>query len=181
MCQLKKMVITLCAISCSTVFSGTMGPIMTENNPKEHLYAGIGIGGSFNNERLETKNVIFENTVQAASNNNHFVANVFMGYGHTFNNSLFLGVEANTYFPHRTENFYSPGVTVIGPIYQDQYAINDYLGLDLLPGYRLNSDLLFYGRAGLSFRDISINHKMFLIPQVILTQVIQWVADLALV
>jgi outer membrane immunogenic protein len=44
-----------------------------------------------------------------------------------------------------------------GPIYQDQLHITDYLGLDLLPGYRVNSDVLVYGRTGLSFRDVSIN------------------------
>ncbi|MCL9685118.1 outer membrane protein [Legionella maioricensis] len=157
MFNLKKMAIAFFVFSCGASFSGAMGQLMEANNPKENLYAGVGVGGSFNDDQLETQNVVFGSTVNAASNNNQWVGNVFLGYGHTFMNSLFLGIEANTYFPHRTENFYSPGVTIVGPIYQDQLAINDYLGLDLLPGYRVNSDLLIYGRAGLSFRDVSIN------------------------
>jgi outer membrane immunogenic protein len=157
MLNLKKTVTALCMFSCTISFSGTMGSLIEPNNPKEHLYAGVGVGGTFNNDHLETKNVVFGNTVSARSNNNQWIGNLFIGYGHTFINSLFLGTEANTYFPHRTENFYSPGVTVIGPIYQDQYAIINYLGLDLLPGYRINPDLLVYLRGGLSFRDASIN------------------------
>lgn len=156
MLRLKRIVVVL-AILSSTSFAGTMGPIMDRHNPKENLYAGVGVGGAFNSERVNTDNVIFENQVTASDDNNHVVGNLFIGYGHTFANSLFLGIEANTYFPRHVVNFYSPGVTITGPIYQDQYAINDYLGLDLLPGYRVNSDLLLYGRAGLSFRDVSIN------------------------
>ena len=37
--------------------------------------------------------------------------------------------------------------------FDDKYSITDYLTMDVLPGYRLNPDILLYGRAGVAFRN----------------------------
>jgi hypothetical protein len=65
---------------------------------------------------------------------------------------------ANTYFPHHTTYWPDrPGVTVLGYFFEDKYVNQNYVNLDILPGYRFNSDWLIYGRAGLSFSDILFN------------------------
>lgn len=140
----------------STLNAGTMGNT-TKANPKNSLYAGIGIGGSFNNDSLTTLSFTNSNVVTVKKNTNHISGNLLAGYGYTFPNSFFLGIEANTYFPHRTVNIYSPPASGIDTIYLNQLTIKEYLGLDVLPGYRWNSSLLVYARLGLAFRDVSNN------------------------
>ncbi|WED42916.1 outer membrane protein [Legionella cardiaca] len=128
------------------------------NMPKENLYFGIGVGGTFNKDTLDT---LSDNSrISKSINHSDVNGNISLGYGHTFANALFLSVEANTYFPRRTTTVISPALPPDDNLfYENQIAFDDYLGLDLLSGYRLNSLLLFYGRAGLSFRDLSINQN----------------------
>lgn len=156
---MKKNIYLLSLMASTSVFSGTMGPISTVVSPKEHLYVGVGVGASFNSDKLNVINVVTGRNSTASSTNNHALGNLFIGAGHTFVNNLFLGVEANTYFPHRVVNYNYPGVTFTAQRFDVSFSSEDYLGLDLLPGYRYSPELLVYGRAGLAFRDTFLNRE----------------------
>ncbi|KTD46303.1 outer membrane protein [Legionella quateirensis] len=154
---MKKNICLLSLMASTSVFSGTMGPISTVISPKENLYVGVGVGATFNSDKLSVTNTISRRNSTVTSTHDHAQGNLFIGAGHTFMNNLYLGVEANTYFPHRVVSYNYPGVTFTTQRFDVNFLSQDYLGLDLLPGYRFNPSLLVYGRAGLAFRDTTLN------------------------
>ncbi len=105
--------------------------------------------------------VINNDATQKTSSISQVVGNVYIGYGHTWLDKYYLGIEANTYFPGHTATITTPGVSNVGQgnFYTDQYTFKDYMGLDLLPGIRFHPNSLLYARTGLSFRDIEINQQ----------------------
>ncbi len=155
MIKIKKILWGLSVVAANASFAGSMGDANLTNYPKEGLYAGLGVGGSFNNDALDLTATSGQLNLKKSSD--QWVGTILAGYGYTFTNSLFLGVEASTTFPHRTQNIYTRGIALPQVTFLEQYSIKDYLGLDLLPGYRVNSNVLIYGRAGLAFRDIYFN------------------------
>ncbi len=150
------------AIIANASFSGTMGPVAVEsgNNAKEGAYFGAGFGGSFYNDKVNVINPSTLVTRDRSFNISEAQANVFLGYGQTFDNLFYLGAEANSYFPHRNIKYIDRvGVTAPG-LYDDIYTVSDYINLDLLPGYRISPSWLIYGRAGLSFSNITLNQPV---------------------
>lgn len=142
--------------------AGTMGP--TENlvyYPKEGPYFGLGVGAAINQDKLSVQNIVNGYTVNIKSNNTYTLANVFLGYGHTYNNSFYLGAEGSIYSPRRTVFKNVPGVVTRTDYFDDKYTIFNYLNLDLLPGYRINPKTLIYARAGLGFRITQFNQQAF--------------------
>ena len=150
----------ICFTLSNLLYAGSMGSmVVCDIDPKENFYAGVGIGGSFNKDTLKGISVYSTSVTKSPTQT---VGNVYIGYGHTFMEKLFLGIEANTYFPGHTDNFITPGVSsaaVTNNYYTSQYNFKDYLGLDLLPGLRFNPNTLIYARTGLSFRDINISQN----------------------
>ncbi len=157
--------VALCFTLSNISYAGTMGSMtVCDNEPKENFYAGVGIGGTFNSDTLRAISV---NSTSVTNSPTQTVGNVYIGYGHTFMDKLFLGIEANTYFPGHTDNFITQGVSSAaysGNYYSQQYTFKDYLGLDLLPGLRFNPNTLIYARTGLSFRDINISQNSTATP-----------------
>jgi outer membrane immunogenic protein len=49
---MKKNIYLLSLMASSTVFSGTMGPISTVVSPNENVYLGVGVGATFNSDKL---------------------------------------------------------------------------------------------------------------------------------
>lgn len=143
-----------------TAMAGTMRPVVVDEfNPKENVYLGVGIGASINNDRFTATDVTNNNAVHASSNNTNAQGNVFLGYGHTFSNALYLGAEANIYTPRIAKFNNRPGVEFTTTLLNEKYTIDDYLAVDLLPGYRVNSNILVYGRVGMSFRNTNFNEQ----------------------
>ena len=123
------------------------------------MYFGIGVGASINNDKFTASAHTTSNIVTVTSNNTYALANAFLGYGHTFINDLYLGAEVNIYTPRTVEFNNRPAVTVPGLLVNDKYTINDNVAMDLLPGYRFNSNFLFYGRLGAAFRLTNFNQQ----------------------
>lgn len=149
--------LTVCITLSNLLYAGSMGSMaVCDIEPKENFYAGVGIGGTFNSDTLKA---ISAYSTSVTNSPTQTVGNVYIGYGHTFMEKLFLGIEANTYFPGHTDNFNTQGVSslaVSNYYFPQQYTFKDYLGLDLLPGLRFNPNTLIYARTGLSFRDINV-------------------------
>jgi hypothetical protein len=147
----------------SFAHAGNMGVIAVDSTlPKENFYAGVGVGGSFNKDQLLVTGLDTNRTTSSTQNTNRWQGNVFIGYGHTFDNCWFLGVEANTYFPNYSTNINTIGVS--SPVVYNTYSsthlkYNDYLGLDFLPGYRVNNENLIYARLGMGFRDYYLSQN----------------------
>lgn len=154
--KLSKLIFSSLILSTSASYAGTMGTIMTETSfMKEGLYLGAGIGGAMYNDKIKAFNTLTFAQQEKSFNTSSALASVFIGVGKTWCDKYFLGLEANTYFPHHTTYWPDrPGVTKPGYFFEDKYVNQNYINLDMLPGYRLNSDWLVYGRAGISFSDI---------------------------
>ena len=145
--------------SAGAATAGTMGPTIETYNPKEGLYLGAGIAASLNNDQEKVTNLANKYSVKVASNATRAVGNAFLGYGHTFSNALYLGVESNIYSPREVRINNRPGAVDTTLLFNDEFSINDYFSGDLLPGYRLNSSLLVYGRAGFAFRSTAFSQQ----------------------
>ncbi|MCH9689054.1 MAG: porin family protein [Gammaproteobacteria bacterium] len=151
--SIQKITAALLLLSTGAGYCGTPGPLATEGfNPKNGLYLGAGVGTSINDYNLYALNYStgINNTTKKSSAD--IIGNVFIGYGYTSLNDFYLGLEAGTNFPGRATNIYNrPGVTVAGTnIYSDTLTAQDYITLDLVPGFRPNTNWLIYGRAGLA-------------------------------
>lgn len=156
-------IILLCS---GSAMAGSMGTMVEGFNPKEGVYLGVGIGASINDDRLTVTDLTVNHSVTVSSNNTNAQGNVFLGYGHTFSNALYLGAEANIYTPRIAKFYDRPGASFTTTTFNDKYTINDYLAVDLLPGYRVNSNLLVYGRVGMSFRNTNFNQQALVnVPQ----------------
>ncbi len=83
------------------------------------------------------------------------IGNLFLGVGHTTINSLYLAGELGTNFPGRCTHIYNrPGVVIAdGNIYSNTLRVQDYITIDVLPGYRINTNWLAYARIGAAFAD----------------------------
>jgi hypothetical protein len=152
----------------SLSFAGTMGPVvLSDFKPKESFYAGIGFGGRFSHNTESVTALSNQNYTQTTVSTNQAVGNVYIGYGHTWMEKYFLGIEANTYFPGYSADITTAGVSNVGSnnFYTNRFTYNDYLGLDLLPGWRFHPNSLIYARTGLSFRNIEVNQNSTFTPE----------------
>jgi outer membrane immunogenic protein len=158
--KLSTLSLNLLLLGSGISFAGTMGPVVVEPTMKEGFYAGAGIGGAMYNDKIIGKNTSNFYQVEKSINTNSALASVFAGVGRTYLNKYYLGAEANSYFPsHKVSWQDRPGVSVSQYTYEDQFHIQNYVNLDLLPGYRINPEWLVYGRVGLSFSNISFNQE----------------------
>ena len=127
---------------------------------KEGLYVGVGVGGNMYHDTLTVCNTSTSNQISKSFNTTDTQASIFAGVGKTFRDTYYLGVEANSYFPnHYILWSKRPGVTVTDLTYETSFQIQDYVNLDLLPGYRISPESLIYRRAGISFSNITENQE----------------------
>jgi|LauGreDrversion4_2_1035121.scaffolds.fasta_scaffold81194_1 outer membrane immunogenic protein len=136
-----------------------MGAVVEETPcMKEGFYVGAGIGGAMYNDKVEARNPITLVSREKSFNTNSALASAFIGLGHTWFDTYFLGLEANTYFPHHKVEWPNrQGVTATTYTFRNRFLVQNYINLDLLPGYRVNPNWLVYGRAGLAFSDLIAN------------------------
>ncbi|KTC84892.1 outer membrane protein [Legionella brunensis] len=158
----KKLTIVTFFFGCHMGFCGTIGPLTAEYfGPKEKLYIGAGVGASFDKHTLTTSNTITNFAVKNTTNSSNAVGEVFLGYGYTADNSFYLGGEIGTYFPRRSTTINERlGVSFTNYTFTDNLYIQDYATLDILPGYRVNPNWLIYGRAGLTFSELSLRQPI---------------------
>ena len=128
------------------------------SNTRDGLYLGAGLGLSANEYTLTTSYGTTGLTTLNSASSNHVLGDVFIGYGYTTASAFFWGAELGTYFPSRSitigshTNLAYPSINI-----SDTLKIQDYLTLDLLPGYALTQNVLLYGRAGLVYGSLQLN------------------------
>ena len=126
---------------------------------RDYLYLGAGVGPSFNNYSFTVKDIPTGLSITSYPSNISWIGNIFLGYGYTFTNCFYLAGELGTNFPNRTTSVTRSGV-INALQYQDQLGLQDYITLDLLPGYRgFDPSLLVYGRIGASFSRMTISQN----------------------
>ncbi len=157
--KLNKLSTVLLLLSTGSSIAGTMGPIVEDFNPKEGVYLGAGVSASINNNKLTPTAPLTGVTVNVSANNTTALGNAFLGYGHTFMNNLYLGGEANLLTPRVAKFNSRPGVVFASNVFDNKYTIDNSFSLDLLPGYRLNSNVLVYGRVGMAFTNVNMNQQ----------------------
>lgn len=127
-------------------------------NTRDGFYVGAGIGMSADEYELNTTNLSTGLSIKNNADNMNVIGDIFVGFGYTTASSFFWGGEIGTYFPSRSitvEN--RPDLTFPNTGVSDTLKIQDYLTLDLLPGYALSQNVLVYGRAGLTYSSLSLN------------------------
>jgi len=142
--------------SLSVLFS-----ISAQANVRDGLYLGAGIGTVFDQFKLTTRNTINGFTiVSPVQNKKQISGNVFLGYGSTNINKLYLGVEIGSDFPSRSSTISGrPGVSVTAATFTDKLRVQDYVTLDILPGYRFNKNCLMYVRLGGTYAKLSLHQN----------------------
>jgi outer membrane immunogenic protein len=147
-------------LSSGLSFAEFMGPVVIEPSMKEGFYAGAGIGGAMYNDKIRGYNPNNFNQTEKSINTNSTLASIFAGIGRTYWNKYYFGAEANTYFPsHQVIWQNRPGVSATNYYFEDQFQVQNYVNLDLLPGYRINPEWLIYGRLGIAFSNIVLNQE----------------------
>lgn len=157
--DIKKLTTVIFSLICCSANAGTIGDIAELKNPKENVYLGAGVGASLNNNQFTANATSLGNVVNSTMNDTYALANVFLGYGQTFRNYLYLGGEANIYSARKLVFKDRQGVVSTNNVFDEQYTVQDYLTMDMLPGYRPNSNTLIYARVGLAFRNMTFHHQ----------------------
>lgn len=121
------------------------------------FYLGAGFGESFNHYDFIVKNNLTGVTVNHTPDKNVTLVNVFAGYGVVFPACFYLGTEIGTNFPRRSITTTRPGVSLTSLTFIDYLRIRDYVTGDILPGYQINPCLVAYGRAGVTYSELTIN------------------------
>lgn len=157
----KKICLIFLLTSTTALFAQSESSNVNETSRmKEGLYVGVGVGGSMCHDTLTVSNTSTSNQISKSFNTTDTQASIFAGVGKTFRDTYYLGFEANSYFPnHYILWSKRPGVTVTDSTYETSFQIEDYVNLDLLPGYRISPEWLIYGRAGISFSNITENQE----------------------
>jgi len=126
-------------------------------NTREGPYLGAGLEMSFNNYDLNTNYTATGVTTINNASNSQLLGNVFIGYGNTTASSIFWGAELGANFPSRSITVGShPTLSYPGINVSETLNIQDYVTLDLLPGYAFGQNLLVYGRAGLVYGSLKL-------------------------
>ncbi len=148
-------------IMVCTLLSFLFGPRIVEATVREGVYAGAGYGGTYDFLEYKATNLLNCNVVKKSKNRFHSLGTVFIGYGHTFNScngNVYLGAELGTSFPKRRVTVRRPGATFTGQTFTDHMSVQEYVNLDLLPGFRFFcDDLLFYARVGASYAHLQFS------------------------
>ena len=141
----------------STITFLMMFTLSSTANTRDGFYVGAGIGRSFDQYLLAASNVANRYTINADADDGNTLGNIFIGIGYTTETAFFLGGEVGANFPSRKVNITGlPGVSVAYPIINNTLAVQDYVTMDLLPGYAINPTILVYGRAGLAYGELSL-------------------------
>lgn len=124
---------------------------------RENVYIGVGLEESFNHFTIEAKNYTSGMEVSSSAHQTMSLPKLFLGYGHTYCNNVYVAGEIGANFLQRSASLVRPGVTVTSTSFLDHLRIQDYLEADLHVGYRLCYDWLAYITVGISFADMEID------------------------
>ena len=130
-------------------------------NTRDGFYLGAGLGVSSDTYDLKASNLTIPYTVVTYANQTHILGNLFVGGGYTLDNNVFLGGELGTRFPNRQVSVSGlSGISSLYPIYSNTLSVSDYITIDALPGFAINPSLLIYGRAGLSYSELTLKQPI---------------------
>lgn len=126
-------------------------------NVRDGLYVGGGVGSSTDELDLTVTRINSALSVHSDADNSNWLGNVFLGYGTTFYDAYFLAGELGANFPSHSVAIHARSdLTFLNLIPSNNLTIQDYLTFDVLPGYALTENILFYGRLGLSYSSLTL-------------------------
>lgn len=131
-----------------------------EATVREGIYIGAGCGATFDHFEYKATNLQTSNVVKKSINKSHCLGMAFLGYGHTFdfcNSNFFIGGEIGTSFPKRFVTIHRQGATFTNQTFVNHMSVQEYMNIDLMPGYRLLNKMLFYVRAGTSYAKLKLS------------------------
>lgn len=134
---------------------GILFASFSEADSKDRLYVGAGTGKIIDNYDHTTRHTVTGFSVNNHPKSNTAIGTIFTGYGHTFANRSYLGVELGTDFPKRSTCFNRPSVTFPDITFRNCLSIENYLSGDVLPGFRIHRNVLVYGRLGMMYSHFS--------------------------
>lgn len=123
---------------------------------REGIYLGAGAGAAFVEFPFTASNTITGFSVSRNPDKTSCLGTAFLGYGLTTNNCLYIGFEVGTRFPSVEASLDRPGVTFNSFTFTNRLTVQEYVTADLLPGFRLSPDWLFYGRFGVAYSHMSL-------------------------
>lgn len=145
-----KTLMCLVLLGCCTVSHADLS-----NGP----YVGLGANWNWSLYQFFANN----NAIGFSNTRNYLEYNTYLhplvGYGMTFCNYYYWGVEAGGYLPDATIEMNSPDVSLTTPFFQNQLKYRNYITADITPGYNFWRDILFLFRFGYSYARFDLNQK----------------------
>ncbi len=119
------------------------------------FYVGGSANFSYTDFDFKVRNKVNNFTVSETTHTSDFLGNLFAGYGYTFPNCMYLGLELGSfYLPKISDSIYRTGVILTNLNIKDTFQMFNYLTVDVTPGVKFNNCLLVYGRVGSAFSQI---------------------------
>ncbi len=127
--------------------------------PREGGFVGVGGGAALDRSKLKAVNLTNGFALDRKLDHTNAIGSVFAGYGRTFINCFFLGLEGGTYFPSRRASGERRGVFLTSSRFSNILRVHDYFTGDILIGTRACCDLLFFLRAGFNIFHLHLAQK----------------------
>jgi opacity protein-like surface antigen len=158
-------------LSSTAAFASGGVYIPPSNNCCKPLYDGLYVGGQvgFDFAFIKSNFAGVDDTVGDFLTDNHskavtgFIGGGFVGYGQTFNNLFYLGVEffgngANATDSANASITDSNSGDILG--FSESVSIKGNYGISLLPGIKLNDSTLAYVRLGYHWGRVSVDESI---------------------
>lgn len=148
-----KKYLLLALISCCSL-------IAAQSALADGLYVGAAVMEALPHSTFliysPSQNDIFKQTVS----NGNLLGNLFVGYGYSFQNKLYLGTELSGSLGKISSVIKDrKGVLYLDKLFTNNMSETDYVALDLTPGYKINDKWLVYSRLGLVDGKLSISQN----------------------
>lgn len=130
-----------------------------------HAYLGngfyIGAGGDevWTQYEFSEKNRLTLIKFTQSPNVGNFLGHGFVGYGKTYCNLGYLGVELGNYFPRVSKDINRPGFPFIDGSIQNHLTLQNFFTVDFTPGYNFVNRVLVYARIGYSLSRATLTQE----------------------
>ncbi|MFA6409588.1 MAG: hypothetical protein WCW01_05390 [Gammaproteobacteria bacterium] len=129
------------------------------------FYVNAAILEAMSNNTFQVYSPSTNTTFTKKLKNGHFLGNIALGYGYDLPRNFYIGSELTANIGKIIADITRVGVLYQDQIFHNQTTIQDYVALDITPGFKINNNLLLYARMGMVDGKISITQDT--IPSVV--------------